>query len=131
MNRIVIILFLTFNLTCFSQSQSEMNKEANNEYKKADIELNNVYQKILTEYKFNTVFIDRLKKTQRIWMSYRDAELEMKFPAENKQTVYGSVYPMCVSFFLKELTEERIEKLNVWINGIEEGNVCSGSVKTI
>jgi hypothetical protein len=55
----------------------------------------------------------------------------MKFPAENKQTVYGSVYPMCVSFFLKELTEERIEKLNVWINGIEEGNVCSGSVKTI
>ena len=131
MNRIVIILFLTFNLTCFSQSQSEMNKEANNDYKKAYIELNNVYQNILTAYKYDTLFIDRLKKTQRIWVSYRDAELEMKFPAENKQIVYGSVYPMCVSFFLKELTEERIKKLNVWINGIEEGNVCSGSVKTM
>ena len=129
MNRIIIILFLTFNLSCFSQSQSEMNKEANTEYKKADIELNNVYQKILTEYKSDSIFIDRFKKTQRIWISYRDAELEMKFPAKNKRGQYGSVYPMCFSYFLKELTEERTEKLKVWLIGIEEGDVCTGSVK--
>ena len=106
-----------------------MNKEANTEYKKADIELNNVYQKILTEYKSDSIFIDRFKKTQRIWISYRDAELEMKFPAKNKRGQYGSVYPMCVSYFLKELTEERTEKLKVWLIGIEEGDVCTGSVK--
>ncbi|WP_106794869.1 lysozyme inhibitor LprI family protein [Aquimarina sp. Aq78] len=129
MNRLFLILFLTFKLTCFSQTQSEMNKDANNEYQKADTELNEVYQNILTEYKSDTIFIDRLKKTQRIWISYRDAELEMKFPAKNKQTEYGSVYPMCVSYFLKELTEERIEKLKIWLIGIEEGDVCSGSVK--
>ncbi|WP_024769493.1 lysozyme inhibitor LprI family protein [Aquimarina macrocephali] len=129
MNRLFLILFLTFKLTCFSQTQSEMNKDANNEYQKADIELNEVYQNILTEYKSDTIFIDRLKKTQRIWISYRDAELEMKFPVKNKQTEYGSVYPMCVSYFLKELTEERIEKLKVWLIGVEEGDVCSGSVK--
>ncbi len=129
MNRILIILFLTINLTCFSQSQSEMNKNANTEYKKSDIELNMVYKKILTEYKSDSIFIDRLKKTQRIWISYRDSELEMKFPAGNKQFGYGSVYPMCVSYFLKELTEERTEKLKVWLIGIEEGDVCSGSVK--
>ncbi len=129
MNRILIILFLTFNLTCSSQSQSEMNINANTEYKKSDIELNKVYQKILTEYKSDSIFIDRLKKTQRIWISYRDAELEMKFPADNKQLEYGSVYPMCVSYFLKEMTEERTEKLKVWLIGIEEGDVCSGSVK--
>lgn len=130
MNRILIILFLAFNLNCFSQTQHEINKEASEEYKKADIELNNVYQNILTEYKFDSIFIDRLKKTQRIWISYRDAELEMKFPAENKQAQYGSVFPMCVSFFLKKLTNERTEKLKIWLNGIEEGDVCSGSVKT-
>ncbi|WP_299439364.1 lysozyme inhibitor LprI family protein [uncultured Aquimarina sp.] len=107
MNRILLILFLTFYLPCFSQTQSEMNKDANNEYQKADIELNNVYQKILIEYKSDSVFIDRLKKVQRIWISYRDAELEMKFPAKNKQAEYGSVYPMCVSNFLKKLTEQR------------------------
>lgn len=54
----------------------------------------------------------------------------MKFLAENKQPKYGSVYPMCAALFLKELTEERTEKLRVWLNGIEEGDVCSGSVKT-
>tara|TARA_R110001632_G_scaffold221815_1_gene352579 strand:+ start:9543 stop:9869 length:327 start_codon:yes stop_codon:yes gene_type:complete len=107
-----------------------MNKEANKEYQKADIELNNVYQKILTEYKSDSIFIDRLRKTQRIWISYRDAELEMKFPAEYKQAEYGSVYPMCISYFIKELTEERIEKLKIWLAGIEEGDICSGSVKT-
>ena len=101
MNRILLILFLTFNLTCFSQTQSEMNKESSNEYKKVDIELNNVYQKILSEYKSDSTFIDRLKKAQRIWITYRDAELEMKFPADNKQAEYGSVYPMCVSWSVK------------------------------
>lgn len=30
---------------------------------------------------------------------------------------------------LKELTEERTEKLKVWLNGIEEGDMCIGSVK--
>ncbi len=130
MNRILIILFLTFNLNCFSQSQSEMNKNANIEYIKADVELNDVYQKILTEYKSDSIFITKLKKAQTIWISYRDAELEMKFPAENKQLEYGSVYPMCVSVFLKKLTEERTEKLKDWINGIVEGETCSGSIKT-
>ena len=129
MNRIIIILFLTFNLTCFSQSQSELNKTAIAECKKVDIELNNVYQKILTKYKSDSIFIDRFKKTQKIWISYRDAELEMKFPAENKQAEYGSVYPMCVSHFIKKLTEERIEKLKIWLIGIEEGDICSGSVE--
>jgi uncharacterized protein YecT (DUF1311 family) len=107
-----------------------MNKEASQEYREAAIELNNVYQKILTEYKSDSVFIDRLKKVQDIWILYLNAALEMKFPADNKQIEYGSVYPMCVSIFLKELTEERTEKLNVWLHGIDEGDTCSGSVKT-
>ena len=53
----------------------------------------------------------------------------MKFPAENKQLEYGSVYPMCYSLFLKEMTEERTKKLRVWLTGIKEGDICSGSVK--
>ena len=130
MNRILILLFLSFNFWAFGQTQHEMQKDASNRYKKSDIELNKVYQKILTEYNSDSIFINRLKKTQGIWITYRDAELEMKFPAENKQAKYGSVYPICVSLFLKELTEERTKKLRVWLNGIEEGDICSGSVKT-
>ena len=130
MRNIVTFIILTLSLNCISQTQAEMNLNANNGYKRADKELNTVYKKILTEYKTDSLFIDRLKNSQRIWTSYRDAELEMKFPAENKQFDYGSVYPMCVSHYLKKLTEERIENLRVWVNGIEEGEICSGSVKT-
>ncbi|MFT6416765.1 MAG: hypothetical protein ACJARZ_002116 [Dokdonia sp.] len=106
-----------------------MNKDANNEYLKADVKLNEVYQKILKDNRSDSVFIYQFKRTQKIWISYRDAELEMKFPAKKKQLEYGSVYPMCVSFFLKELTQERAEKLKVWLHGVSEGDVCSSSVK--
>jgi uncharacterized protein YecT (DUF1311 family) len=129
MKKLITIIVLTLTINCFSQTQGEMNTDASNAYKKVDMELNNVYQKVLTEYKSDLTFINRLKKAQRIWISYRDAELEMKFPAENKQYEYGSIYPMCVSYFLKGLTEERTEKLRVWLTGIQEGDACSGSVK--
>lgn len=129
MNKILILLFLTFNFTCHSQTQFEMNNEANKKYKEADLELNRVYQEILVEYKLDSIFIDRLKKTQRIWISYRDAELAMKFPAKDKQFAYGSVYPMCASYYLKQITGERIEQLKIWLIGIEEGDHCTGSVK--
>ncbi len=67
MNRILILLFLSFNFCAFGQTQHEMHKDANNRYKKSDNELNKVYQKILTEYKSDSIFINRLKKTQKIW----------------------------------------------------------------
>ena len=31
--------------------------------------------------------------------------------------------------YLDELTKSRIKTLKVWLDGIEEGDVCSGSVK--
>ncbi len=106
-----------------------MHKQASEEYQIADIELNKVYNNILTEYKTDTIFIERLIEAQKIWTLFRDAELEMKFPGENKQLEYGSVYPMCAAIYLKELTEERTEKLKIWLTGIKEGDMCSGSVK--
>lgn len=129
MNQVYLILFLIFNLTCYSQTQAEMNNEAYDLYNKADKKLNSVYQKILTEYKSDSTFTEGLKKSQRIWIKFRDSELEMKYP-NYKELYYGSSHPMCRAFYLKELTEERTEKLKIWLNGIKEGDMCSGSVKT-
>ena len=53
----------------------------------------------------------------------------MRFPKTDKGYHYGSVYPMCVSLILKEMTEERTKKLMVWLEGIEEGEMCLGSIK--
>ncbi len=40
----------------------------------ADTELNEVYNKILKEYKSDKVFICSLKESQNLWIKYRDAE---------------------------------------------------------
>lgn len=129
MNKIILLLLLTFSINCFSQTQAEMNQQAYASYNKADKKLNTVYQKILVKYKTDKLFVANLKKSQRIWVSFRDAEIDMKYPNYPNQN-YGSIYPTCRAVYLTELTESRIKTLTVWLNGIKEGDACSGSVKT-
>ena len=127
MNRLFFILFLAFNLSCYSQTQAEMNKTAYAEYNIADKQLNEIYQTILSKYSSDTLFVKNLKKSQRIWIQFRDAEMEMKFPEYAKGT-YGSIQPTCNALYLKELITKRIETLKKWIS-TTEGDVCSGSVR--
>ncbi|MBK7408551.1 MAG: DUF1311 domain-containing protein [Saprospirales bacterium] len=127
--RYILTIFISIIcLTGFSQTQVEMNREANESYKKADKELNDIYKTILTEYKSDTVFIKNLQTAQRIWITFRDAELKVKYP-ETDTRYYGSVYPMCVSIYLEKLTRERITTLKAWTEGVEEGDACNGSLK--
>ncbi|MEO7308370.1 MAG: lysozyme inhibitor LprI family protein [Ferruginibacter sp.] len=112
----------------FAQTQGELNQNAQKKYKKAETEINGVYQRILKEYSSDQVFIKNLKIAQRLWIQFRDAEMKARFP-DRYAGYYGSAQPMCWSMYLTELTEERINKLKVWLTGIEEGDICSGSVK--
>ena len=128
MKHILTILISFIYLTGFSQNQGDMNLDASASYKKADKELNDIYKKILSDYKSDSVFIKNLKASQRIWVTFRDSELKVKYP-ETEPGYYGSVYPMCVSIYLEKLTRERIKTLQEWIDGIEEGDACIGSVK--
>ena len=128
MRFILIILISCISLTGFTQTQGEMNKKASESYENADKELNDIYKTILSDNKLDTAFIKNLKASQRIWITFRDAELKVKYP-ETKSGYYGSVYPMCVSIYLEEITRERIRTLKEWIDGIEEGDVCKGSLK--
>ena len=105
-----------------------MNTQAFNNYKKADTKLNQVYSQILKEYKSDVVFITNLKNSQRLWIQFRDAEMKAKYP-QREDGYYGSIFPLCWNLYLKELTEERIKKLNIWLVGISEGDACNGSVK--
>nr|WP_243698927.1 lysozyme inhibitor LprI family protein [Flavobacterium sandaracinum] len=106
-----------------------MNQKAYKDYEKADKELNTVYQQILKDYKRDSKFILKLKEVQKAWIKFRDAEMNALFPEENKQLEYGSMFPLCWSIELTKLTKERTKKLKVWLNGIEEGDGCAGSIK--
>lgn len=129
MKYLLCLLIFAFCQITFGQTQSEMNQEAFAHYKEKDAELNLVYNKILKEYGNEKDFIINLKKTQNLWIQFRDAELAMRFPKEDKLLHYGSVYPMCKSYILAEMTEQRTNKLKVWLDGIEEGEVCLGTIK--
>lgn len=128
-NVLLLILFLLFSHIGVAQTQLEMNEEANEAYKKADKELNAVFNKTLQEYQSDAKFIAKLRASQRAWIKFRDAEVEAQFPETDKRGQYGSVYPMCWSMALTDLTKERIKKLRVWLDGVEEADVCAGSIK--
>ena len=109
-----------------------MNADAAKEYQKSDKKLNEVYNEILKKYSDDDIFIKLMKKTQKIWIQFRDAQVEMMFPdyTDNPYSYYGSVYPMCISSYMTRLTDQRTKELQEWLEGSIDGNVCSGSVKS-
>jgi uncharacterized protein YecT (DUF1311 family) len=128
MKELLFLLFGLSSILSFGQTQTEMNKDSMNSFEKADNELNQVYKSILTEYQSDTIFVKNLKSSQRIWITFRDAELKMKYP-DRGPGWYGSMHPMCVSEYLSQLTRERTKTLKTWLEGIEEGDGCGGSIK--
>lgn len=125
---IITLLLICFSV-CSAQTQAEMNKGSGDDLKKADKELNDVYQKILTTYKGQTDFLKSLKASQQLWIRFRDAEMLVKYPG-SRQAGYGSVFPMCWTAYKAQLTRQRTQTLQVWLDGIEEGDTCRGSVRT-
>ena len=115
------------------QTQMQLNEDACDAYKTADQELNSLYQQVLKLYASDAAFLKAFRASQQAWLTYRDAQLEARFPTrpgEEKRVTYGSVYPTCRCTILAELTVARNQQLRVWVEGIAEGDVCSGSVRT-
>ena len=129
MKQILTILFTAMVTCSFGQTQVQMNHEALANYQKADKELNKVYKSILVKYKADPAFLNNLKASQRIWVSFRDAELKVKYP-ERKSGYYGSLHPVCRASYLKKLTTERTTKLQEWLKDADEGDACAGSIQT-
>ena len=123
--RFAISTILLF-LACFTLSAQE--SESCESYKKADKELNDLYKQIMNIYSEETVFLEKLKAAQRSWLVFRDNHLESFFPEDDKR-YYGSVYTTCKCETLTSLTKQRNDQLKIWMDGIEEGDACSGSIR--
>ena len=108
-------------------AQSDLNECAGRSSHSADAELNDVYQEILRRYASDHVFVAALSEAQRAWVTFRDSEMAAAFP-ETDKGAYGSVFPMCSSGLAEELTRARTKRLRVWLDGVEEGDVCAGSI---
>lgn len=108
-------------------TQREINLCDSNEQALADKELNQIYQAVLKKHQDNKKFIDKLKISQHAWLKWRDAEMETLFPEHDEPEYYGSSFAGCWSNQLAVLTRERSRQLRIWLDGVEEGDICAGS----
>lgn len=111
-------------------NQQEMNACAGDALQQAAAELDSVYREVLRRHAGDALFVKNLQEAQRRWIAFRDAELAAIFlraDDENPRTRYGSVFPMCHTNEETRLTHERIAQLRQWLDGLPEGDVCSGS----
>jgi uncharacterized protein YecT (DUF1311 family) len=88
-----------------AQSQAEMNICAGKEYKSADAELNQVYQKLSSI--LNDEEKSQLKEAENAWIRYRD--LNCEFVAD--QYKGGSIRPMIHGLCLSDVTRNRTAEL--------------------
>jgi uncharacterized protein YecT (DUF1311 family) len=108
-------------------TQYDMNSCAGKNLEDEDLELKKVYQQVLKKYASDATLVSKLKASQRAWIAFRDAEMDARFPNPNG---YGSVFPMCDADIKADLTKERTKQLRVWLEGIEEGDVCTDAIAT-
>lgn len=115
-----------------AQPQSQQNATTCQQWQQADQKLNVLYKRVLTLYASNPVFLKAFKASQVAWLKFRDAQAEALFPTQpgqTKQVTYGSVYSSCNCTTLADLTTTRNRQLQVWVDGVAEGETCSGSVR--
>lgn len=95
-------------------SQAALNACAADAARSADDELNAVYRQVIACRANEPAFIGNLRNAQRLWIQFRDAELETRFPVPegaNERVLYGSMYPMHWLSEKERLTKERTVQL--------------------
>jgi len=82
-----------------------------------DKELNSAYKAVMKKFSSNKNFRERLKKSQRAWLAYRDIEVDV-ISSE------GSVSSQCRSARMLQLNKERSEYFKSLLDA-KEGDVCA------
>lgn len=122
-------LFLS-GAAVFAQTQSAMNEQACSSLKRAETDLNRIYQQVLAAKASDADFVKAFREAQTAWISFRDAHIRSIHPDPDPRA-YGSVYTMCRCGVLEQVTTQRAKELRrLWVDGAEEGDVCAGSCVT-
>jgi uncharacterized protein YecT (DUF1311 family) len=101
-----------------AQSQAEINQEAHASLDKADAELNQVYNKVLSQKKAAPAEVEALKRAQRAWLAFVEAHLNAYFyvpEGENPRQTYGSSYPAEFAAQKEAMIRTRIAQLKEFL----------------
>ena len=88
----------------------------------ADAAMNAAYDQLLKRAP-NAEARKKLKAAQSAWLAFRSAELAAKYPADDKQSMYGTIYPMCFDLDYVALTNARTTELDKLLFH-KEGDIC-------
>jgi uncharacterized protein YecT (DUF1311 family) len=113
-----------------AQTQFELNDQMGRDLQDAETAMAATLASIRRLYAEDAQFLHCLAESQRAWEVYRDRQLAMIFPyKDDPKEGYGTVFPMCWAIWKARLTMQRITELKQWVDGIEEGDVCLGSIR--
>lgn len=115
---------------CLQEASSieDFEKCDENALRGVDEELNRVYELVRQTYSHDKLFLEKLAVSQEAWKKHVELDHYARFPEENIQENYGSVYRLCLRYHYNSYTFHRILFLKRWLEGVQEGDVCSGSV---
>ena len=99
-----------------AQTQAQMDVCAANEYRTATDTINNLYKETFKRY--DPQGQDLLRKSERAWISFRDAECDFRTAGSKGSTIWPMIHAQC----LTELTRARIKQLEAAAN-CEEGDL--------
>ena len=94
-----------------AKAQMQMNACTGQEDARVDAAMNKVYQQLLAKAASDQDAVAKIKAAERAWVAYRDAYLEAMYPAKDKATEYGSIYPMDLALLRAKLTRQHITDL--------------------
>jgi uncharacterized protein YecT (DUF1311 family) len=120
----------TDNPSCLQTvaGQAQLNDCASDTARIAELSMQRLVDSILKQHASDAVFVRKFTAAHAAWLRYRDAELAARFPAENPQAEYGSMFPMCWGLEHARLSRERIRLLKLWSElAPAESEVCQGS----
>jgi len=102
-------------------TQMAMNACAGDEARRTDAELNRVYKQLLLKVAKDAAATSKIKAAEKLWVAYRDAYIEAMYPAEDKQTAYGTMYPMEVNLLTAKLSRQHTSALKELLRQLDGG----------
>jgi uncharacterized protein YecT (DUF1311 family) len=100
-----------------SGGQQQMNVCSGAKYQAADKQMNDLYQQLIKRLSKDSG--NKLRASQRAWLKYRDTaftyEVEWNGPCQ------GTICPYEANTVMTELTEQRIERLQNYVNCTDNG----------
>ncbi|MBM3464243.1 MAG: DUF1311 domain-containing protein [Armatimonadetes bacterium] len=111
MIRIVLLLFVLLAGPALAQDQTTMNRQAEDDFKKADTALNQTYKKVIAA--LNGPTKSKLVTAQFLWIKFRDAEAK----AYASQAEGGTMYPLLYFGSMSSSTRARTQQLKNWLIG--------------